>query len=325
MSKRDFFFLFPIIVILIIIYYLGASIPFLKNLSGFSFTDVGLILLAVFAFLRKPWGEKLSVHFKEAYKTQLDTIEQFVEERDVLREECDTATFLSQTYETLEAVGETMREQDGFPIVSDMGKELWEHSKESLLRGLKEIEDIKNPEDASRILSNYSRMLYISEDLLREVIELRELKNRSKTGEIKGRAMFNEEFAKDYPDYKGIRFHIPIRLKPADLRDGYVSQFWMDINPFYPKDANTGQKAKKRDWSRGDNRWWLLSMSSPYWKYVQFVDVTSYMDQGHIQILRDGRQIPVPPKDYDLPDGSKLSDWRTQMFRPLHFERDGES
>lgn len=325
MSKRDFFVLFPIIVILIIISNLGASIPFLKNLSGFSLTDVVLILFAVFAFLRKPWGENLSVHFKEAYKTQLDTIEKFVEERNVLREECDTATFLWQTYDTPEGLAETMREQDGFPIVSKMGKELWEHSKESLLRGLKEIEDIRNPEDAAKILSNYSRMLHISEDLLKEVIKLRELKIRSKTGEISGSAMFNEEFAKDYPDYKGIRFDIPIRLKPADLRDGYVAQFWIPMNPFYPKDANTGQKAKKRDLSRGGDNWWLLSMSSPYWKYVEFVDVTSYMDQGHIQILSDGRQMRVPPKDYDLPDGSKLSDWRNRMFCPLHFERDGES
>lgn len=325
MSKRDFFVLLPIIVILVIISNLGASIPFLKNLSGFSLTDVVLILLAFYAVLRKPWGENLSVHFKEAYKTQLDTIEKFVEERDVLREECDTATFLRQTYETLEAVGETMREQDGFPIVSDMGKQLWENSKESLLRGLKEIEDIRNPEDASKILSNYSVMLRISEDLVTEVVRLRDLKIRSKTGEISGSAIFSEEFAKDYPAYKGIRSYISIRLKPADLRDGYVSQFWMDINPFYPKDTNTGKKAIKRDWSRGGKHWWLLSMSSPYWKYVEFVDVTSYMDQGHIQIIADGRQIRVPPKDYDLPDGSKLSDWQHQMFRPLHFERDGES
>lgn len=51
-------------------------------------------------------------------------------------------------------------------------------------------------------------------------------------------------------------------------------------------------------------------MSSPYWKYVEYVDVTSYMQQGHIKILSDGRQIFVPPKDYDLSDGSKLSDWK---------------
>ena len=67
----------------------------------------------------------------------------FVEERDALCEECDTATFLRQTYETAEAGIEAKREQEGYPIVSGMGKQLWEDSKESLFRGLTEIENIK--------------------------------------------------------------------------------------------------------------------------------------------------------------------------------------
>lgn len=109
----------------------------------------------------------------------------------------------------------------------------------------------RNPEDAERILGSYSSMLGISGDLITEVVRLRDLKMRSKTGEISGSAIFSEEFAKDYPAYKGMRFYIPIRLKSANLRDGYVSQFWIPMNPFYPKDTNTGKKAKKRDWSRG--------------------------------------------------------------------------
>ena len=303
--------------------FFGSSIPLLKGLSGFSLTDAGIILLAVYTILKKPWGENLGVHFKKAYKTQLDDIKRFVEERDVLREECNTSSFLFMTYDSLESLEKTMREQDEYPLVDDMGNRLWKEKKEILLCGLSEIENIRTSEDAAKILNNYSSMLDISSRVVKEVIELRQLKTLSKTGEISGEAILTDEFAKDYPAYKGHQYHIPVRLKPEYIRDGYVSQFWIPINPFYPKDANTGRKAKKRDISRDDN-WWLLSMSSPYWKYVQWVVVTIGAS-AHIRILEDGRQIPVPPKDYNLADGSKLSDWKGKMFRPLQFERDDES
>ncbi|MYB63232.1 hypothetical protein F4X73_00955 [Candidatus Poribacteria bacterium] len=151
-----------------------------------------------------------------------------------------------------------MREQDGYPIVDDMGKQLWEDRKDKLVCGLSEIENISTSEDAAKILSNYSTMLDISSRLLTEVIKLRQLKTLSKTGEIGGEAILSNEFTIDYPVYKGHQYHFPIRLKPEYVSNGYVSQFWIPMNPFYPKDANTGKKAKKRRLSWDDN-WWLLS------------------------------------------------------------------
>ena len=129
--------------------------------------------------------------------------------------------------------------------------------------------------------------------------------------------MFTKEFTEDFP--KQPRFQISVRLKPKYIRDGYVSKFWLSRNPFYPNDPNTGKKAKKRDSSTDDN-WWLLSMNSPYWKYVEFV---AFNFESYIVIHRDGRRENRSPEDYQLPDGTKLSDWKNRMFRPLKFERDG--
>ena len=80
------------------------------------------------------------------------------------------------------------------------------------------------------------------------------------------------------------------------------------------------KKAKKRDLSKDDN-WRLLSMNSPYWKYVEFVD---FNFENYIVIHGDGRRVNMPPQDYQLPDGTKLSDWKNRMFRPLKFGIDGE-
>ena len=211
-----------------------------------------------------------------------------------------------------------MRAEDGFPSVNDMGKQLWDGNKESLLKGLEEIEHIKNSKDAEKILSNYSQMEYISRDLFQEVMRLCELKSLSKTGKIRGTVMFTKEFIEDFP--KQPRFQNSVRFKPEYIRNGYISQFWLGWNPFYPNDPDTGKKAKKRDFSKDDN-WWLLSMNSPYWKYVEFVD---FNFENYTVIHRDGRRVKMPPKDHQLPDGTKLSDWKNRMFRPLKFERDGE-
>ena len=62
-------------------------------------------------------------------------------------------------------------------------------------------------------------------------------------------------------------------------------------------------------------------MSSPYWKYVAFVHF--YFD-NYTEIHRDGRRVNMSPKDYQLPDGTKLSEWKNRMFRPFKFERDRE-
>ncbi|MYI93838.1 hypothetical protein F4083_05880 [Candidatus Poribacteria bacterium] len=256
--SKAFIVPFIIVVILVLISLIGPSLPLIKGLSGFSLTDVGIIFLAVYTILKKPWGESLAVHFKQAYKKQLDDIAKVVKERDALREKCNTSSFLFQAYDSLESLEKTMREQDGYPIVDDMGKQLWEDRKDKLVCGLSEIENISTSEDAAKILSNYSTMLDISSRLLTEVIKLRQLKTLSKTGEIGGEAILSNEFTIDYPVYKGHQYHFPIRLKPEYVSNGYVSQFWIPMNPFYPKDANTGKKAKKRRLSWDDN-WWLLS------------------------------------------------------------------
>ena len=83
-------------------------------------------------------------------------------------------------------------------------------------------------------------MEYISQDLIKEILRLRELKSLSKTGKITGDLMFTEEFTKDFP--KQPRFQNTVRFKPEYIRDGYISQFWLNRNPFYPHDPDTGKK-----------------------------------------------------------------------------------
>ena len=288
------------------------------SLFDFSSTDLILVFLAIYAVLKKPWSENLSEHFKKAYRAQLKSIQKAIKERYALREEVNTLSIFHRSYPSLEKVEEAMREEDGFPFVSDMGKQLWDGNSEKILKGLEDIEHIKNSKDAGKILSNYSQMEYISQSLFEEVMRLRELKSLSKTGKIRGTVMFTKEFTEDFP--KQPRSQISVRLKPKYIRDGYVSQFWLDRNAFYPNDPDTGKKAKKRDLSTDDN-WWFLSMNSPYWKYVEFVD---FNFENYIFIHRDGRRESRSPEDYQLPDGTKLSDWKNRMFRPLKFERDGE-
>lgn len=314
-----------LIVVLLAVYSIHSSKQLtdsagesVASLFDFSFTDLTLVFLAIYAVLKKPWRENLAGHFKKAYRVQLRAIEKYVKERDALREEVNALSIFHRTYSSLEEVEKAMREEDGFPSVGDMGKQLWDGNKESLLKGLEDIEHIKSSTDAGKILSNLSQMEYISRDLLQEVLRLRELKSHSKTGKIMGDVQFTEEFAKDFP--KQPRLQGTVRFKPEYIRDGYISQFWLSWNLFYPNDPDTGKKAKKRDLSKDDN-WWLLSMSSPYWKYVAFVD---FNFENYTVIHRDGRRVNMPPKDYQLPDGTKLSEWKNMVFRPLKFERDGE-
>ena len=283
-----------------------------------AFTSVILAGLAVYAIWKKPWRENLAGHFKKAYKTRLKSIQKSVKERDTLRAEVNTLSIFHRTYSSLEEAKEAMREEDGFPSVGDMGKQLWDGNKDNLLKGLDEIEHIKNSKDAEKILSNYSQMEYISRNLFEEVIRLRELKSLSKTGKIRGNVMFTEEFTENFPEQP--RFQNPVRFKPEYIKDGYISRFWLNRNLFYPNDPDTGKKAKKRDLSKDDN-WWLLSINSPYWKYVQFVD---FNFENYMVIHRDGRRVNMPPEDYQLPDGTKLSDWKNRMFCPLKFEKDGK-
>ena len=179
----------------------------------FSLTDVvgalaSLILagLAIYAIWKKPWRENLAGHFKKAYRERLKSIQKAVKERDVLREEVDTLSIFHRSYSSLEEVEEAMREEDGFPSVSDLGKQLWDGNKESLLKGLDEIEHIKNSKDAEKILSNYSQMEYISQDLFKEVMRLRELKSLRKTGKISGTVMFTKEFTEDFPNNHDFKF-----------------------------------------------------------------------------------------------------------------------
>ena len=285
---------------------------------GFSLTDLILVFLAIYAVLKKPWKENLAGHFKKAYRERLKSIQKAVKERDALREEVDTLSIFHRSYSSLEELEEAMREEEGFPSVNDMGKQLWDGNKESLLEGLEGIEHIKNSKDAGKILSNYSQMEHIYRDLFQEIMGLRELKSFSKTGKITGTVMFTEEFTEDFP--KQPRFHVPIRLRPEYVRNGYVSKFWLNWNLFHPNDPDTGKKAKKCDLSKDDN-WWLLSMDSPYWKYVKFID---FNFENYMVIHRDGRRVNMPPKDYQFPDRTKLSDWKNRMFHPLKFETDGD-
>ena len=291
------------------------------SLFDFSSTDLILVFLAIYAVLKKPWRENLSEHFKKAYRAQLKSIQKAVKERDTLREECNTFSVHQMSFDSLESMAEAMREQDGHPSVSDLGKQLWDGNKESLLKGLEEIENIKTSKDAAKVLGNYAQMVNIDFDLRKETLRLQELKNLSKTGEIRGNVWFTDEFAEEFPERQRQRFHIPIRLKPEYIRDGCVSRFWLERYIFYPYDPNTGKKTKKYNPSY-DDRWALLSMSSPYWKYVNWVNLDL---EDSNQQLPDGRWVRTPPKDFLLPDGSKLSDWKNKPLRPLKFERDGEN
>ena len=258
-------------------------------------TDLILVFLAIYAILKKPWRENLAGHFKKAYRAQLKSIQKTVKERDTLREE----------YPNSDA--------------NILGKQLWEGNKESLLDGLEEIENIKTSKDARRISSQYVSMLDISWYLGEEIQKLQDLKSLSKTGEIRGEICFTNEFAKDFPKQR--QFDIRVRLKPEYIRNGCVSQFWLWENPFHPYDPNTGRKVKKRRLSR-DDHWWLLSMNSPYWKYVLSI-ILDLDDQLHV--LNDGRRFSVPPTNFLLPDGSRLLDLKGTTLFPMKIERDGEN
>ena len=272
---------------------------FADSFFNFSLTDamgtlasVILAGLAVYAVCRKFWRETLAEHFKKAYRVQLKSIQKVAQKVEALREE-------------------------GYQITDDQGKSLWDINKDDLFRSLKEIKDVKNSEGSEEVLRHYALMLEISQLLSEEIQELRELKSLSKTGKIIGSVTFTNEFSEDFPEQS--QFDASIRLKPEYIRDGHVSQFWIAGNPFHPNDPDTGRKAKKRDLARDDN-WWLLSMGSPYWKYVESVRLTlEYVNYR----FPDGNWVSVP-EDFILSDGSMLSDWENQLLHPLEFGRDGE-
>lgn len=273
----------------------------MSSFFDFSLTDtiealasVILVVLAIYTLWKKPWRENLAGHFKKAYRAQLKSIQETVKERDALREE----------YPTSDA--------------NILGKQLWEGNKESLLEGLEEIENIKASKDARRISSLYVLMLDIFWYLREEIGKLRDIKSLAETGVIRGTVGFTNEFAEEFPEQ--LQFNISIRLNPKHIRDGRVSKFWLCGNPFYPYDPNTGRKVKKHHLPR-DDHWCLLSMDSPYWKYVLSVTL-DLDDQTHV--LNDGRRISVPPTDFLLPDGSRLLDLRGETLFPMRIERDGE-
>lgn len=293
---------------------------FNSSLFDFSSTDLILVFLAIYAVLKKPWRENLSEHFKKAYGAQLKSIQKAVKERDALREECNTFSVHQMSFDSPESMATAMREQDGYPAVSDLGKQLWEGNQKSYLRGLEEIENVKNSKDAAKVLGNYAQMVNIDSDLLKETLRLQELKSLSKTGEIKGIVWFTDEFAEEFPERQQ-RFHISIRLKPEYIRDGCISQFWLGGYIFYPYDPNTGKKTKKYN-SSYDDRWALLSMSSPYWRYVVSI-ILDLEDTNHQ--LTDGRWVRMPPKDFLLPDGSRLLELKGKTLFPMRIERDGET
>lgn len=84
----------------------------------------------------------------------------------------------------------------------------------------------------------------------------------------------------------------------------------------------TQAKKIKRYNSSYDDRWALLSMSSPYWKYVVSI-ILDLEDINHQ--LTDGRWVRMPPKDCLLSDGSRLLDLRGRTLFPMRIERDGET
>ena len=321
-------FLVPgLIVIFLFIYsYLSSEKPIntlpseklINTLLGFSLTDLILVGLAIYAISQKPWRENLAGHFKKAYQTKLKSIQKIVKERNSLREECNTFSVHQRSFASLESMTEAMLEEEGYPAVDDTAKMSWDFKKEDILKGLDDIENIKNSNEAAQILANYASMVDIDTSLLKETIQLRELKSLSKTGEIRGTVMFTNEFAEDFP--KSPRFHNSIRLKPVYIRDSrYVSQFWIGQNLFYPNDPDTGKKAKKRNLYRDDN-WWLLSMSSPYWKYVLSITLNL---ENICHRLSDGRSVYMPPKDFQLPDGNNLLDLKGKTLFPIKTEKDG--
>ena len=61
----------------------------------------------------------------------MKSIQKAVKERDTLREECNTFSVHQMSFDSLESMAEAMREQDGHPSVSDLGKQLWDGNKES--------------------------------------------------------------------------------------------------------------------------------------------------------------------------------------------------
>lgn len=304
----------------------NSSKGFIDSLFGgplfnFSATDLVLVFLAIYAVCNKFWRENLAGQFKKAYRDQLKAIQKTVKERDTLREEYNTFSVHQMSFDSLESMDEEMRRQDGYPFVSDLGKQLWEGNQESYLQGLEGIENIKNSKDAAKVLGNYAQMVNIDFDLCKETLRLQELKSLSKTGEIRGSVWLTDEFAEEFPERQHQRFDIPIRLKPEYIRDGYISKFWLERYIFYPYDPNTGKKTKKYN-SFYDERWALLSMSSPYWRYVVSI-ILDLEDVNHQ--LTDGRWVRMPPKDFLLSDGSKLSDWKNKTLHPLRFEKDGET
>lgn len=268
---------------------------FHSSLFDFSLTDLILIFLAIYAIWKKPWKENLAGHFKKAYTDQLKSIQNAVKERDALCEEHPDSD------------------------VNIMGKQLWEGNKDNLIEGLEEIENIKTSKDARRISSLYVSMLDISWYLGEEIDKLRDIKSLAKTGEIRGTVGFTNEFAEEFPEQ--LQFNISIRFKPENIKDEGITRFWLWGNPFHPYDPDTGRKLKKRHLPR-DDHWWLLSMNSPYWKYVLSVTL-DLDDQTHV--LNDGRRISVPPTDFLLPDGSRLLDLRGETLFPMRIERDGEN
>ena len=294
---------------------------FNDSLFNFSLTDLILVCLAIYAVLKKPWRENLSEHFKKAYRAQLKSIQKTVKERDALREECDTFSVHQMSFDSPESMAEAMRQQDGHPTVNDLGKQLWDGNREILLKGLEEVESIKNSKDAATVLGNYAQMVNIDFDLRKETLRLQELNSLLKTGEIRGSVWFNDEFAEEFPERRQQRFYISIRLKPEYIRNGCISQFWLGRHIFYPYDPNTGKKIKRYN-SSYDDRWALLSMSSPYWKYVVSI-ILDLEDINHQ--LTDGRWVRMPPKDRLLSDGSRLLDLRGRTLFPMRIERDGET
>lgn len=311
-------FLIPgLIVIFLFIYSFLSSEKPMNTLLGFSLTDLILVGLAIYAILKKPWRENLAGHFKKAYRTQLRAIQKAVKERDSLREECNTFSVHKRSFESLESMAEAMHEEDGYPDVDDMVKMSWDFKKENLLKGLDQIENIKNSNEAAQILANYATMVDLNSGLLKETLQLRELKRQAKTGEIKGTVMFTNEFAEDFP--KQPQLGVRIRLKSDYIKNKSVSHFWLNRNLFHPYDPNTGLKSKKR--KLPDDNWWLLSMSSPYWKYV--LSFSLDLEDVYHRLV-DGRTVCIPPKNFQLPDGTHLLDLKGKTLFPIKNVRDGE-
>ena len=302
-SARHFLITGLIVVFLFTLSLKESSNPLKKSIDSlfdsslfdFSLTDLTLIFLAIYAIWKKPWVENLAGHFKKAYRAQLKSIQNAVSEMDELSEKYPD------------------------PNANIMGKQLWEGNKENFIKDLEEIENIKSSKDARRISSQYVLMLDISWYLREEIDKLRDLESLAKTGKIRGTVGFTNKFTEEFPEQ--LQFNTLIRLKPEYIRDRCISRFWLWGNPFHPYDPDTGKKVKKHHLPR-DDHWWLLSMNSPYWKYVLSVTL-DLDDQTHV--LNDGRRISVPPTDFPLPDGSRLLDLRGETLFPMRIGRDGDT